>query len=79
MPFGQIVPARQAEAITPADSTLQHQYRAFYVGTAGDVKVITKGGDTVTFVGCVAGQIYDIEITQVLSTGTAASDIVGLN
>lgn len=79
MPFGQIVPARSAVAITPADSTGQHVYRAFYVGVGGDVRCITKDGDTVTFVGCVAGQIYDVEITQVLSTSTTATSIVGLN
>ena len=79
MPFGQIVPARQAEAITPANSTMQHQYRAFYVGGEGDVRCITKGGDTVTFTGCLAGVIYDIEISQVLSTSTTATFIVGLN
>ena len=49
-----------------------------YVGTAGDVAVITNGGDEVTFTGVPAGTFIPVQVKRVKSTGTTASTILAL-
>lgn len=49
-----------------------------YVGTAGNVAVITAGGDEVTFTGIPAGTFVPVQVTRVKSTGTTASTILAL-
>ena len=72
-------PAERAFAITGNDSTdLTVTPRAIYVGGAGNVKVTTLGGDTVTFNGAVAGTIIPVRVTRVFSTGTTATNLIGL-
>lgn len=45
-PYG---PCRHAAAVTPADDTdLTNVTRALYITTAGNLVVITQGGETVT-------------------------------
>lgn len=46
-----------------------------YVGTAGDLSVVTAGGDSVNFVGVTAGSFIPVHIIQVLPTSTAANII----
>jgi hypothetical protein len=70
-----------AAAVTQSDATADPAgpFAAFYVGTTGgNVKVTTIDGSTVTLAGTLIGQIYPIAITRVWSTGTAASNILGL-
>ena len=49
-----------------------------YVGGAGDVQVITVGGDNVTFVGVNAGTFLPVLVKQVVSTSTTATSILAL-
>jgi len=75
---GQTKPAKSAAEITPADDGL-HEYRALYIGTAGDIKVdMAEGGTEILFVGVEAG-IFPISVRRVYDTDTTADDIVGLN
>lgn len=70
-------PASRAVSITPSDSAdLTNSVRALWVGTYGDVKVTTVGGDTVTFTN-VEG-LLPVRAQRVFSTGTSASGIIGL-
>jgi hypothetical protein len=72
-------PAVDAFAITPDNSNdLATVTRGIYVGVSGDLKVITLGGETVTFVGLAAGMIHPIRVARVLATGTTATSIVGV-
>ena len=72
-------PAERAFAITGNDSTdLTVTPRAIYVGGAGNVKVTTIGGDTVTFSGALAGTIIPVRVTRVFSTDTTATNLLGL-
>lgn len=72
-------PAERAFAITGNDSTDLTVYpRAIYVGGAGNVKVTTLGGDTVTFNGALAGTILPVRAVRVFSTGTTATNLIGL-
>lgn len=76
---GYDAPASNAFAVTPADgSNLTHAVRALFVGGAGDVKVDTLGGDTVTFTGVLAGSILPVRILKVYATGTTATNIVAV-
>ena len=72
-------PAERAFAITGNDSTdLTVTPRAIYVGGAGNIKVTTIGGDTVTFSGALAGTIIPVRVTRVFSTDTTATNLLGL-
>jgi hypothetical protein len=74
-----LFPAKHAFAVAPADGAdLAVVTRGLYVGTAGDVKVTTNGGDTVTFKNLAAGLIHPIRASRVFATGTTATDIVGV-
>lgn len=64
--------------ITPADSILTTKARALYIGTGGNVTVLTSNGSSVTFSNVVAGTILPVSVKQVSSTGTTASNIIGL-
>lgn len=67
-------------AITPSDTLdLTHPCQALYIGVAGNVTV-TLAGDTgagVLFKSVPVG-ILHVSAKRVWSTGTAATDIVGL-
>lgn len=72
-------PAFNAAAVTPHDDNdLATVARALYVGGEGDVAVITKGGNAVTFVGVLAGSILPVSVSRVKDTGTDATNIVAL-
>ena len=72
-------PAENAAAVTPNDSAdLSNTARALYVGGGGNVKVTTAGGDTVTFVGIVAGSIIPVRVVRVFSGSTTATNIVSI-
>lgn len=48
--------------------------RGVHVGVAGDLKVVTAGGQTVVISKAVVGWHW-ISVTQIFSTGTTATDI----
>lgn len=49
-----------------------------YVGVAGDVEVITAGGDLITFKGVLAGTFLPVQVKRVGVATTTATDIIGL-
>lgn len=67
----------RAAAVTPSDATVQH-YEAFSVGVAGNVAIVDRYGTTTT-IPAIAGEVYPIRVTKILSTGTTATGIVGYN
>ncbi len=71
-------PAFDAFSITPSDGVnLAQTARALYVGVAGDVRVMTPGGATVTFKNVSAG-ILPVSAVRVFATATTATQIIGL-
>lgn len=71
-------PADDAVAITPSDSVdLPYISRSIYVGGAGDVVLITKNGQEVTFSGHPVGYI-PVRALRVKATGTTATNLVNL-
>jgi hypothetical protein len=73
-------PAEHAEAVTPSDSTdLLVVSRGLYVGSGGNISVITASGATVTFVGVATGTLLPIRVSRVRSTSTTATSILSLS
>lgn len=49
-----------------------------YVGTGGDLAVVTVGGDSVVFANVQDGSFLPIQVLRVKATGTNASNIIAL-
>ena len=49
-----------------------------YVGTGGDLRVLTAGGDDVVFTGFPDGGFLPVNVVRVFLTNTTASNIVAL-
>lgn len=64
--------------VTPSDTGHLEQPSTIYVGVTGDVKVLTVGGEAVTFVGALGGVTIPCVVTRVYDTGTDATNIVAL-
>jgi hypothetical protein len=75
---GKSAPPRQPVAVSPSDSApLTRVARAFWVGTAGDVKLGLVGGGSITLPNAAAGVWHGLEgINQVYLTGTEPTEIV---
>jgi hypothetical protein len=70
-------PAENGLAVTKSDSTQFDYYtRMIWVGTAGDVAVVMKAGNTVIVPSVPAGTMLPIEVSKILSTGTTGSGFV---
>ena len=67
-------------AVTPADAVFANGVvcRALYVGGAGNVAINTAKGNTVTLTSIPAGTFIPIIAQGVWSTGTTATNIVGI-
>ena len=49
-----------------------------YVGTGGDLRVLTSSGADLTFVGIPDGSFLPVQVKRVFSTGTDATNIIAL-
>lgn len=77
--FKEDFPAIDWFDITPNDSSdLSNIPRKIYVGGAGDLAIRSSEGNDVTLSSVPAGTILPIQPVRVLSTGTTATNIVGL-
>lgn len=76
---GLTSPIMNAFAVTPHDTNaLTNDSRAIYIGSGGNIVLVTTGGDTITLVGVLGGTIYSIRANIIKSTGTTATNIVAL-
>lgn len=76
-------PAATTVAVTPSNSTdiaqVYNQYpRALFVGTGGDVAVVTPDAAVATLKNVASGTVLPIQTRRVNSTNTTAADIVAL-
>lgn len=68
-------PPAHAMAITPNDTTdLAVPTRALHIGTAGDLRVQTLGGQDVTYRNLSGTKV--LRAVRVFQTGTTATDII---
>jgi len=49
-----------------------------YVGTGGDLRVLTAGGDDVVFTNLSSGSFLPVNVLRVFLTNTTAADILSL-
>ena len=75
----------RAAAVTPSDTINIPSINGgvnngcvLYVGGAGNLKVLTVGGDEVTFADIQGGTFVPVQVLRVFSTGTTATGIVAL-
>lgn len=72
-------PPKNAFAITPNNAAeIPYVTRAIFVGTGGDLAVTMAAGEQVVFKGVASGSLLPMRIIAVRSTGTTATDIIGL-
>jgi len=72
-------PAYDGFVITPSNANnLATMARSIYVGGAGDVALTTPGNTALTFIGLTAGSILPVMAIKVSSTGTTATNLIGL-
>ena len=72
-------PASSAFVITPhATNDLREVTRGIYVGTGGNVNLVTYRDETVAFASVPSGTILPVRAKKVLVSGTTASNLVGL-
>ena len=72
-----IIQADSATLVAASDSTV-YQPSTLYVGTTGNVQVVTASGGTAIFYTHPVGYM-PVLITKVMSTSTTASNFVILN
>jgi len=49
-----------------------------YSGSGGDIRVLTAGGDDVTFTNVAAGAFLPVQVIRVFASTTSATDIIAL-
>jgi hypothetical protein len=67
---------RYAVSVTPSDTAQLGTPAIIYVGGAGNVAVVTDGGNAITFVGLSGGSTIPVLVKQVKSTGTTATNLL---
>ena len=74
-------PGRRAAAVTASDTVDLATYaKALYVGAAGNIRVLTVGGEdgeAVTFANHPVGWL-PVQVRRVLATGTTATQVVAV-
>jgi hypothetical protein len=75
----------RAASVTPSDTVNipsvsggTNNGCVLYVGSAGNLRVQTVGGDDVTFNNINTGAFIPVQIVKVYATGTTASNILAL-
>ena len=75
----------RAASVTPSDTANipsvsggTNNGCVLYVGSAGNLRVQTVGGDDVTFNNINTGAFIPVQIVRVYATGTTASNILAL-
>jgi len=49
-----------------------------YIGTGGSLRVLTEGGDDVTFTNVPSGSFFPVNVLRVFADGTGASGIIAI-
>jgi len=70
--------AYDAAAVTPSD-TLPNSFAYFYVGTGGNIALVTEAGNSVTLYGVPSGSYVWVRANKVMNTNTTASQITGFH
>lgn len=84
----QKLQASRAALVTPSDTLNIPNISAengrgnngcvLYVGTEGNLRVLTAGGDDVVFTNLASGSFLPVNVLRVFLTNTTAADILSL-
>ncbi len=81
----QKLQANRAVSVTPSNivnisegTEAPKSGSVLYIGTGGDLKVLTVGNDEITFTNIQDGSFLPVQVLRVFSTGTTASNILAL-
>ena len=72
------LPGFGAEAIVP-DTALAKTSREIYVGVGGDIVADFADGSQVTLVGVPSGSRLPYRVTNIVASGTTATNLVGIH
>ena len=65
-----------AAAVTPSDTNNLREPSVVFVGSAGNVRVLTSQGSDVTFTGVLGGSVLPVQVIRVFATNTTATGLV---
>lgn len=68
--------ADRAYTVTKSD-TAANIYSYLYVGTGGNIALVTEGGDSVTFNNVATGSFLWVRTSKIMATNTTASQLLG--
>jgi hypothetical protein len=84
----QKLQTQRAAAVTPSDTTnipyvggdgtTPSWACVLYIGDAGNIRVLTEGGDDVIFTGVLAGSFLPVNVVRVFATDTTVLNILAL-
>lgn len=84
----QKLQVQRAAAVTPSDTvnipyvggdgTTPNWPCVLYIGTGGDIRVLTATGDDVVFKNVLGGTFLPVQVVRVFATNTTATDILAL-
>lgn len=84
----QKLQASRAALVTPSDTVNIPNIAAengrgnngcvLYVGSTGNLKVLTAGGDEILFSGILSGSFLPVQVLRVYATGTTATGVIAL-
>jgi len=84
----QKLQASRAALVTPSDTLNIPNIAAengrgnngcvLYVGSTGNLKVLTAGGDEILFSGILSGSFLPVQVLRVYATGTTATGVIAL-
>ena len=70
-------PASRVAVVTPSDAVdLPIASKRLWIGGAGNVTLVTVGGDTVEYPSVPAGTYLQVRAARVMATGTSATNIL---
>ena len=65
-----------AAVVTPSDTNNLATPSVVFVGSAGNVRVLTAQGSDVLFTGVVGGTVLPVQVIRVFATNTTATGMV---
>ena len=65
-----------AAVVTTSDTVNLREPSVVFVGSAGNVRVLTSQGSDVTFTGVLGGSVLPVQVIRVFATNTTATGLV---
>tara|TARA_R110000796_G_scaffold109525_1_gene220945 strand:+ start:575 stop:838 length:264 start_codon:yes stop_codon:yes gene_type:complete len=62
----------------PFSSDAKNNGCVLYIGTGGNIRILTVGGDDIIFTNVLSGSYMPVQVLRVFETNTTASNIIAL-